>query len=97
VVAKPPERTADEGLNGDDPALAPADALRVDGVDDGRPEELEGVGVRGEGEEADLGVRKAGAEEVGDGAKGETDGDALEKICAQDVGTLRSSSSGRRT
>lgn len=58
VVAEPPEEQADDGLDGDDPALAAAEFGAEARVDDGGPQELERVRVGAEGEDADLRVRE---------------------------------------
>lgn len=84
IVAEPPEEDADDSLDWDDPALAPAEFRGEDRVDDGRPQELEGIGVCAQCEDADLGVGELGAKEERYGAEGETDGDALEEVCDEE-------------
>lgn len=81
MAAEPPEHEADDGLDGHDPALPSSKFGREDRVDDGRPEELERVGVGAEAEDADLRVRELCAEEERDGPECEADRDALQEVC----------------
>ena len=52
----PKHHGTDDGLHRDDPRLPATDRGKVDGVDDGRPEQLERVRVTGKRKRRELGV-----------------------------------------
>lgn len=80
MSSEPEHAESREKMYGNDPGLAATESGAPDGIDKGAPEELERVGVGGEGEDANLAVGHVVFEEKGHGAHGEAHGDALKKV-----------------
>lgn len=93
IATQPPQQSPNNQLDWHDPTLPPSELWTEDGIDDGGPEEFEGVRISTEGEYADLRVGELGAQEKRDGTEGEADGDTLEEVWEV---SMRGRSSGKQ-
>jgi len=80
VVAAGEGEQGEQELHGHDPGLAAAEPLHVEGVDEGRPEDLEGVGPGGEAERRLVGVGHLAAAQDERQAHEQAHGHALHRV-----------------